>query len=61
MGLKVQPVIGVAGSQLMRVAVVQPLDCYLKDLLPCDFVLVCDCCGASMKAREVQSGVWLVP
>ncbi|CDJ49377.1 zinc finger (CHY type) protein, putative [Eimeria brunetti] len=56
-GIKVQPVIGIAGSQLMRVAVVQPVDCHLKDLLPCDFVLVCDCCGADMKTREVHSGM----
>ncbi|CDI74615.1 zinc finger (CHY type) protein, putative [Eimeria praecox] len=56
MGIRVQPVIGISGSQLMRVAIVQPVDCYLKDLLPCDFILACDCCGANMKAREVQSG-----
>lgn len=56
-GIRVQPTIGVAGSQLMRVAAVHPIDCNLKDLLPCDFVLVCDCCGASMKARGMQSGM----
>lgn len=41
----------------MRVAVVEEIDCHLKDLMPCDFVLTCDCCGASMKARELQSGM----
>lgn len=57
MGIKVQPLIGVTGSSLMRVAVVEEIDCHLKDLMPCDFVLTCDCCGASMKARELQSGM----
>ncbi|XP_026191969.1 uncharacterized protein LOC34623098 [Cyclospora cayetanensis] len=54
--VKAQPVIGVTSAALMRVAVVEPIECLLKDLLPCDFVLACDCCGANMKAREVLSG-----
>ncbi|OEH76667.1 zinc finger (chy type) domain-containing protein [Cyclospora cayetanensis] len=54
--VKAQPVIGVTSTALMRVAVVEPIECLLKDLLPCDFVLACDCCGANMKAREVLSG-----
>ncbi|KAL8452921.1 hypothetical protein Emag_002138 [Eimeria magna] len=57
MSVRVQPVIGLCGSSLMRVASMEPCDCLPKDLLPCDFILTCDCCGASMKAREVLSGV----
>lgn len=41
----------------MRVGSAQPMECLLKDLLPCDFVLTCDGCGAQMKVREVLSGM----
>lgn len=56
-GVRIQPVIGVGGGSLMRVATVEPIECLLKDLLPSDFVLACDCCGATMKARDVLSGM----
>ncbi|KAL8428063.1 hypothetical protein ACSSS7_007417 [Eimeria intestinalis] len=56
MSVRVQPAIGICGSSLMRVASMEPCECLPKDLLPCDFILTCDCCGASMKAREVLSG-----
>ncbi|KAL8447512.1 hypothetical protein Emed_004300 [Eimeria media] len=56
MSVRVQPAIGICGNSLMRVASMEPCDCLPKDLLPCDFILTCDCCGASMKAREVLSG-----
>ncbi|KAL8270519.1 hypothetical protein Esti_005556 [Eimeria stiedai] len=56
MSVRVQPVIGICVSALVRVALIEPCECLPKDLLPCDFILTCDCCGASMKAREVLSG-----
>ncbi|KAL8439880.1 hypothetical protein Efla_000852 [Eimeria flavescens] len=54
--VRVQPVIGLGGGPQMRVAAVEPCECMLKDLLPCDFIFTCDCCSASMKGREFLSG-----
>lgn len=59
MWTRIQPVIGMVGNTFLRIATVGSDGCLLKDLLPCDFVLTCDSCGANIKAREVLSGMFV--
>nr|PIL97123.1 CHY zinc finger protein [Toxoplasma gondii COUG] len=54
MVVRFQPKIAFASSS--AIAIVETIQCRMRDLLPSDFIVTCDRCTATMKIREVFSG-----
>ncbi|KFG59316.1 CHY zinc finger protein, partial [Toxoplasma gondii RUB] len=54
MVVRFQPKIAFASSS--AIAIVETIQCRMRDLLPSDFIVTCERCTATMKIREVFSG-----